>query len=109
MVTPDRGRAQGRAARGPELDRLRPRERDRLPHLHGDGARPVRGAVLQLPARTNAEGPTRRAPYLAEGRVPGLTPPLRSATNETTACLLQSPLTDSNRRPPPYMDIREST
>src|SRR5437764_12968008 len=73
MVTPDRGRAQGRAARGPELDRLRARERDRLPHLHGGGARPVRGAVLQLAARTNAEGPTPRAPYLAEGRVPGLT------------------------------------
>src|SRR5436309_14447660 len=74
MVTPDRGRAQGRAARGPELDRLRARERNRLPHLHGAGTRPVRGAVLQLPARANAEGPTRRAPYLAEGRVPGLTP-----------------------------------
>jgi predicted dithiol-disulfide oxidoreductase (DUF899 family) len=72
---------------GPELDRLRARERVRLPHLHGDGARPVRRAVLQLPARANIEGPTRRAPYLAEGRVPGLTSPLRSATNETTSCL----------------------
>jgi hypothetical protein len=50
------------------------REGDRLPHLHGDGARPVRQAVLQLPARANAENPTRRAPRLAEGRVPGLTP-----------------------------------
>src|SRR5207249_5181008 len=87
VVTPDRGRAQGRAARGPELDRLRARERNRLSHLYGDGARPVRRAVLQLPARANAEGPTRRAPYLAEGRVPGLTLPLRSATNETTSCL----------------------
>ena len=36
------------------------------------GARPVRRAVLQLPARANAESPTRRAPHLAEGRVPGL-------------------------------------
>ena len=62
VVTPDRRRAQGRAARGPELDRFRARERDRLPHLHGDGARPVRRAVLQLPARANAESPTRRAP-----------------------------------------------
>src|SRR5207244_13093544 len=70
VVKPDRGRAQVRAARGPELDRLRARERDRPPHLHGDGARPVRRALLQLPARANAEGPTRRAPHLAEGRVP---------------------------------------
>jgi len=53
---------------------LRARERDRLPHLYGDGARPVRRAVLRLPARANAESPTRRAPHLAEGRVPGLTP-----------------------------------
>src|SRR3989475_1526144 len=74
VVTPDRGRAQGRAARRPGLDRLRARERDRLPQLHGDGTRPVRRAVLRLPARADAEGPTRRAPYLAEGRVPGLTP-----------------------------------
>src|SRR5207244_4502744 len=74
VVRPDRGRAQGRAARGAELDRLRTRERDRLPHVHGDGARPVRRAVLQLSARANAEGPTRRVPYLAERRVPGLTP-----------------------------------
>src|SRR5205823_3169472 len=73
VVTPDRGRAQGRVARGPELDRVRARERDRLPHLYGDGARPVRRAVLQLSARASAESPTRRAPYLAEGRVPGLT------------------------------------
>jgi hypothetical protein len=32
---------------------------------------PVRRALLQLPARANAEGPTRRAPYVAQGRVPG--------------------------------------
>src|SRR5205807_8934474 len=30
VVRPGRGRAQGRSARGPELDRLRVRERDRL-------------------------------------------------------------------------------
>ena len=60
--------------REPELDRLRARERDRLPHLHGDGARPVRQAVLQLPARPNAETATPRASCLAEGRVPGMTP-----------------------------------
>src|SRR5207247_5682746 len=64
---------RGRVARGPELDRVRTRERDRLPHLHGDGAGSVRRAVLQLPARSNAESPTCRAPCLAEGRVPGLT------------------------------------
>ena len=58
---------------GPTLDCVRARERDRLPHLHGDGARPVRRALLQLPARANAESPTPRAPSVAEGRVPGLT------------------------------------
>src|SRR5512133_2473212 len=72
MVCPDRSCARGRVARGAELDRLRARERDRLPHLHGGGARPVRQAVLQLPARANAEGPTRGDPRLAEGRIPGL-------------------------------------
>src|SRR5918999_3536023 len=74
VVRADRSGAQGRAARGSELDRLRARERDRLPHLHGDGARSVRPAVFQLPARANAEAPTARAAGLAEGRVPGLTP-----------------------------------
>src|SRR5438552_4572025 len=92
MVTPDRGRAQGRAARGPELDRLRARERDRLPHLHGDGARPVRRAVLQPPARPNAEDPIRRAPYLAEGRVSGLTPAtLGNQRDDFVAVRPQSP------------------
>jgi hypothetical protein len=65
---------QGRPARDARLDRLCTRGRDRLPHLHGDGARPIRRALLQLPARANAESPTRRAPFLAEGRVPGMTP-----------------------------------
>ena len=59
---PDRRRARGRAAREPELDRVRARERHRLPHLHGVGARPVRRSVLQLPARPDAEGPARGAP-----------------------------------------------
>ena len=71
VVRPGRRRAQGRDARKSELDRLRAREWDRLPHLHGGGARSVRRAVLRLPARPNAERPTRRAPRLAEGRVPG--------------------------------------
>ena len=46
---------EGRAAREPELDRLRARERHRLPHLHGVGPRSVRRAVLQFPARTGTE------------------------------------------------------
>src|SRR5947209_12499733 len=50
------------------------RERDRLPHLHRLGARPVRRALLQLPARASAESPTRRTSHLAEGRIPGLIP-----------------------------------
>src|SRR3977135_2377955 len=72
MVAPDRGCAEGRCAREPQLDRLRWRERDLLSHLHRVGARPVRRAVLQLPARANAESPTRRTARLAEGRIPGL-------------------------------------
>jgi predicted dithiol-disulfide oxidoreductase (DUF899 family) len=51
------------------------RERDRLPHLHCHRAGPVRRALLQLPARADAENPARRAPQLAQGRVPGVTPP----------------------------------
>ena len=74
VVGPDRRRARGRASGEPELDRLRARERHRLPHVHGDGARPVRRALLQLPARPNPEGPARRAPRLAKGRVPRLMP-----------------------------------
>src|SRR5919202_2755674 len=70
MVGPDRGGAERRAAGGSELDRLRARERHRLPHLHGDRARSVRRALLELPARANPEEAARRAPRLAEGRVP---------------------------------------
>src|SRR3979411_1919638 len=72
MVAPGRGRAEGRYAREPELDRLRARERNRVPHLHRVGARPVRRAVLQLPSRAHAERATRRTSRLAEGRIPGL-------------------------------------
>ena len=56
-----RGRAEGRAAGEPELDRLRARERNRLPHVHGLGARPVRRAVLQLPHGADAAAPAARA------------------------------------------------
>ena len=57
------------------------------PHLHGVGARPVRRAVLQLPARTNAESPTRRTPLLAEGRIPGLIP-IASSVGDQSRCRL---------------------
>ena len=50
-----RSQARGRPARGPELHRLRARERKRLPHLHGDGTRSVRRAVQLVPAQANAE------------------------------------------------------
>ena len=79
LVTPDRRRAEGRVARRPELDRVRAGERDRLPHLHGDGARSVRRAVLQLPARPNAETTAFRDSLVAEGRVSGLTVVARSS------------------------------
>ena len=61
--------------RSSELDRLRSRKRDRVPHVHGEGARPVRRAVLQLPARTHAEAPASGASHLAQGRVPRLRRP----------------------------------
>ena len=56
----------------PSLDRLRARKRDRLPHLHGEGTRSVRRAILHLPARAHAQAPARRASHLAQGRIPGL-------------------------------------
>ena len=74
VVTPGWSRAEGRVAREPELDCLRARGRGRLPHLHRVGARPVRRAVLQLPARPNAERSTCRTSLLAEGRISGLNP-----------------------------------
>ena len=42
LVEAGRRRAQGRAARGARVHRVRARQRDRLPHLHGDGTGPVR-------------------------------------------------------------------
>jgi predicted dithiol-disulfide oxidoreductase (DUF899 family) len=57
---------------GPELHRLRPRERKRVPHLHRDGTRSVRRPVPLVPARANAEGTARGHPRLAQGRVPEL-------------------------------------
>src|SRR4029453_18646848 len=64
-------RAPGRSPRGARLDRLRARGRSRLPHLHRDGARPLRHPVLLLPARPYAEGNPGRAPRLAPRRVRG--------------------------------------
>ena len=57
---PDRSQARGRPARGPELHRLRARERHRLPHLYGDGARSVRRALPLVPAQANAVGARHR-------------------------------------------------
>src|SRR5260370_12207234 len=98
MVTPGGGFAEGRHAREAELDRLRAGERDRLPHLHRVGARPIRRAVLQLPARANTEGPTRRTPQLAEGRIPGLMP---IAASVGAAGLLAVGAARKRRRPDP--------
>src|SRR3977135_4346019 len=67
-----RSQARGRPARGPELHRLRARERKRVPHVHGHGARSVRRAVHLVPARPNAEGRARGASRLAQGRIPRL-------------------------------------
>src|SRR5919109_286762 len=89
VVAPDRRRARRWAARGSELDRLRARERHRLPHVHGDGARPVRCALLQLPARTRPDSAAGRAPGLEEGRVPRMT---RSADRTTILLLVGAAL-----------------
>jgi hypothetical protein len=70
LVAAGRRGPQGRPAREPQLHRLRPRERDRLPHLHGGGTRPVRRPVPLLPARPHAKAAARGAPGLAQGRVP---------------------------------------
>src|ERR1044071_5780227 len=87
VVAPDRRRAEGRAAGGADMDRLRPRERHRLPHLHRPGARSVRRAVLLLPARTDAEAATRRAACLAQRRIPRLTVGRLSVRSHTTILL----------------------
>jgi Bacterial protein of unknown function (DUF899) len=57
---------------GPERHRVRARERQRVPHLHGDGTRSVGRPLPLVPAPTNAEGRARGAPRLAQGRVRGL-------------------------------------
>src|SRR4051794_21210218 len=88
VVSPDRRRAEGRAAGSADLDRLRPRERHRLPHLHRPGPRSVRRAVLLLPARTDAEAATRRAACLAQRRIPRLTVGRLSVRSRTTILLL---------------------
>ena len=72
LGAPGRSQARGRPAREPELHRLRARAGDRLPHLHGVGARSVRRSVPRAPARAHAEGRSRGLPRLAQGRVPGL-------------------------------------
>ena len=54
-----------------ELHRLRAGRRHRLPHVHGDGARPVRRPVPLVPARPHAEAAAGGAAGLAQGRVPG--------------------------------------
>src|SRR3712207_7561550 len=56
--------AQGRPAREPELHRVRARERDDLPHVHGGGARPVRRPVPLLPAGAHAQAADRKSTRL---------------------------------------------
>jgi len=72
---PGRRPAHGRPARESRLHRVRAGERNRVPHLHGHGTRPVRRSLLQLPARPDAEAAARRAAQLPQGRVPGLRSP----------------------------------
>ena len=80
---PDRRRPEGRAAREPELDRLRPRERHRLPHLHRVGARPVRRPLLHVPGGADADARAGRPEHLPQGRVPGLTCPSRDSRSSS--------------------------
>src|SRR5215472_11386755 len=71
---PGRRPAHGRPARESRLHRVRARERNRVPHLHGHRTRPVRRTLLQLPARPDAEAAAGRAAQLPQGRIPGLRP-----------------------------------
>ena len=64
-----RGRAEGRAAREPELDRLRVPGWRRLPYLHRVGPRPVCRSLLQFHARANAKGWAAGVPHSPKGRV----------------------------------------
>ena len=57
-----RSQARGRPARGPELHRLRARERHRLPHLHGDGARSVRRARTTRSCSSGRRSPAPTSP-----------------------------------------------
>src|SRR5262249_30245312 len=88
VVAPGRRGAQGRAAGGADLDRLRPRERHRLPHLHRAGTRSVRRAFLLLPARAGSEAAARRAARLAQGRIPRLMVSPLSIRSRTTILLV---------------------
>jgi len=65
---PSRGRAQDGLREGPELDRLRARERDRH-HTYTGCADPF-VAPTTIPARANAESPTRRARSWAKDEYP---------------------------------------
>ena len=99
-----RSQARGRPARGPELHRLRARERERLPHLHGDGTRSVCRALPLVPAQANAEARTRGAPRLAQGRVPGLiaggTLAYAAAEPETVLTYIEGEKEEMPPRPP---------
>jgi hypothetical protein len=79
VVEAGRGRAEGRPPGGAELNRLRARGRGRLPHLHGDGARPFRRPLLHALARPDAEGQAGRVPRLAQGRIRRLDRPRQRA------------------------------
>ena len=59
-----RSQARGRPARKPELHRLRPRQRERVPHLHGVGARSIRRSRTTRSCSTERRslGPRSRAP-----------------------------------------------
>src|SRR5207245_2747164 len=61
------------------VHRLRARERNRLPHLYGDRAGPLRRAVQRVPAQAHTQGPAAAAARVAQGRIPGLT---RAAIDE---------------------------
>src|SRR5262249_26133136 len=88
VVAPHRRFAQGWAAGGADLDRLRARERHGLPHLHRASARSVRFASLLHAARAGSEAAARRAARLAEGRVPRLMVGRLSFRSRTTILLV---------------------
>src|ERR687895_1358748 len=90
MVGADWRGAQGRPSRGPELHRVRARERDRLPHLHGDGTRSVRAAPLQHVAGADAEAAAGRAARLAQGRVPVLRAEARDTAQPSRSAAMTS-------------------